>query len=83
MPRQRLPVNSEAAIRQQQQMRDDAEKQRRNIINYYASLGYPADRINIEILPLQHSEGEVYCHRSNLVQRLPPELTLSKPRLPR
>lgn len=83
MPRQRLPVNSEAAIRAQQQMRDDAEKQRRNIINYYASLGYPADRINIEISPLQHSEGEVYCHRSNLVQRLPPELTLSKPRLPR
>jgi hypothetical protein len=71
MPRQRLPVNSEAAIRQQQQMRDDAEKQRRNIINYYASLGYPAERISIEISPLHHDEGEVYCHRSNLVQRLP------------
>jgi hypothetical protein len=83
MPRQRLPVNSEAAIRQQQQMRDDAEKQRRNIIAYYASQGFPAHRINVEISALNHSEGEVYCHRSNLVQRLPPELTLSKPRLPR
>jgi hypothetical protein len=83
MPRQRLPVNSEAAIRQQQQMRDDAEKQRRNIIAYYASQGFPAHRIRVDISPLHHDEGEVYCHRSNIVQRLPPELMQAKPRLPR
>ena len=51
MPRQRLPANSEAAIRQQQQMRDDAEKQRRNIIAYYASEGIPAHCIRVDISP--------------------------------